>query len=78
MYSSFLGKINALAVFKFLLKHYGKGISKLLIAFLLRLAKLLSIYSIVEQDVLKTLFEMLNSRIDFLPTELLKGDKITG
>ena len=51
------------------------GIFKSLIAFLFKLAKLLSICNIIEEGVSATLFELPNSGVDFLPTELLKGDK---
>ena len=51
---------------------------KSLIAFLFKLAKLLKTYGIAEEDMPATLFEMKNSGIDFLLTELLKGDKTTG
>ena len=54
------------------------GVFKSLITFLFKLSQLLNIHSIVEQDVATILFEISNSGIDFLPNELLKGDRTTG
>ena len=54
------------------------GIFKSLITFLFKLSQLLNIHCTVEQDVATILFEISNSGIDFLPNELLKGDRTTG
>ena len=51
---------------------------RLLIMFLFKLAKLLNIHDITEEDVPATLFEMSNLSIDVLPIKMLKGDKTTG
>ena len=54
------------------------GIFKSLISFLFKLSQLLSMHAVVEQDVSTTLFQISTSGIDFLPNELLKGDRTTG
>ena len=53
------------------------GVFKSLIAFLLKMVKLLSIYSIAVEGGSLILFHMSNSGVDFLPIELSKGDKTT-
>ena len=41
-------------------------------------SRVLDVHSIVADDVSSCMFDLCDSGIDFLPTEVMKGDKTTG
>ena len=55
-----------------------QGIIKFLISLFYDFTKLLDAYSIVVADVSSNTFYLCNSGINFLPAEVMKGDKTTG